>query len=58
MSRIHSLNKLESAVQRRFAPARVFAGWLVVVAFLAAPLGAQPGGGEVLSAISEMRITQ
>ncbi|MCH2585251.1 MAG: hypothetical protein MK138_10825, partial [Planctomycetes bacterium] len=52
------MNKLESAVRQRFAPARVFAGWLVLVAFLAAPLGAQPGGGEVLSAISEMRITQ
>ena len=58
MSGIHSVNKLESADRRRFAPARVFAGWLVLVAFLAAPLGAQPGGGEVLSAISEMRITQ
>tara|TARA_B100001750_G_scaffold236688_1_gene240881 strand:- start:183 stop:1130 length:948 start_codon:yes stop_codon:yes gene_type:complete len=58
MSRICSVNKSESADRRRFAPARVFAGWLCLVAFFAAPLGAQQVGGEVLSAISEMRITQ
>jgi hypothetical protein len=58
MNRIHSVNKFESAGRRRSAPARVFAGWLVLVAFLAVPLGAQQVGGEVLSAISEMRIAQ
>ena len=52
------MNKPESADRRRFAPALVFTGWLCLVAFLAAPLGAQQVGGEVLSAISEMRITQ
>ncbi|MBA19814.1 MAG: hypothetical protein CMJ97_00105, partial [Planctomycetes bacterium] len=58
MSRIYSVKKLESADRRRFTPARVFAGWLVLIAFLSVPLGAQEVGGEVLSAISEMRITQ